>query len=93
LVIAILLYQVTKLLFLPTIQTYTPFSAWLDLPRSWSTALRVMVPLLIFGVAWLAAEWVRRSRTASTLAYFFVVAAVDAILTLVVYGVNYLGVF
>jgi hypothetical protein len=93
LVIAILLYQVTKLLFLPTIQTYTPFSAWLDLPRSWSTALRVIVPLLIFGVAWLAAEWVRRSRTASTLAYFFVVAAVDAILTLVVYGVNYLGVF
>jgi hypothetical protein len=93
LLIAIILYQMMKILFLPTIQTYTPFSAWLDLPSNWSTALRVTVPLSILALSLLVAEWVRRSRTASTLAYFLVVVAVDAVLTLVVYGVNYLGVF
>lgn len=94
LILAIGLYQVTKLLFLPTILSYVPFSAWLDIPVAWREAFIVGVPVLIFVLALTAAEWRRRKRPdTSSFLYYVVVAGVDAILTLAVYGVNLMGVF
>jgi len=93
LLLAIVLYQGTKILFLPTITSYTPFSAWLDISASWSWPLRVGTPLLIFGLGLLAAELLRRRKQEMSPIFYFVVAAGnDALLTLAVYGVNFLGV-
>ncbi|MGD8855554.1 MAG: hypothetical protein PVG33_04430 [Chloroflexota bacterium] len=93
LIAAIVLYQGTKILFLPSIMTYVPFSAWLDVPPGLGTLLRIMVPILSFALGILVAEWVRRRKEgASSLLYFFAVCGVDAIITLMVYGVNLLGV-
>ncbi|MEW5985579.1 MAG: hypothetical protein AB1791_03000, partial [Chloroflexota bacterium] len=92
LVVAVAFYQVTKLAFLPRILTYVPFSAWLDVPAGWSFPLRMAVPALFFLAGVGAAEMVRRRR-ASTLIYYLTLCGVDALLTLAVYGVNFLGVF
>jgi hypothetical protein len=94
LILALGLYQVTKLLFLPTILSYVPFSAWLDIPAAWHGAFTVGVPVLIFALALTVAEWRRRRQPdTSTFLYYVVVTGVDAILTLAVYGVNFMGVF
>jgi hypothetical protein len=93
LVVAVVLYQGTKILFLPSVVTYIPFSAWLDVPPALGAVLRIMVPILSFALGILVAEWVRRRRQgSSSLIYFFVACGVDAIITLMVYGVNFLGV-
>jgi hypothetical protein len=93
LVVAILLYQGTKILFMPTITTYIPFSAWLDVPSGLGTMLQIMVPLLTFGLGILVAELNRRRRPEmSSIVYFFIACGIDAILTLMIYGVNFMGV-
>lgn len=92
LIVAVAFYQVTKLAFLPRIFTYIPFSAWLDVPATWSLPLRVVVPALALLAGVGAAEVVRR-RSPSTLLYYLTLCGVDALLTLAVYGVNFLGVF
>jgi hypothetical protein len=93
LVVALILYQATKILFLPSILSYVPFSAWYDVPRGIESTLQIAVPVVIFLMGILVAElFRRRNETMSTLLYFFIVCAVDALLTLGVYGVNYLGV-
>jgi len=93
LVVAILLYQGTKILFMPTITTYIPFSAWLDVPSGLGTMLQIMVPLLTFGLGILVAELNRRRRPdMSSIVYFFIACGIDAILTLMIYGVNFMGV-
>lgn len=93
LVIALIFYQTTKVLFLPSMLSYIPFSAWIDIPRGIEPILQIGVPVVIFLMGILVAELIRRRNDAmSTLLYFFIVCAVDAILTLGVYGVNYLGV-
>lgn len=93
-VVAILLYEVTKFIFLPSMWSYIPFSAWLDVPPGLGQLLRIMVPLLTFAIGILVAEYFRRRRSdMSSLLYFFAVCATDALLTLMIYGVNFLGVF
>jgi hypothetical protein len=92
--VAVLSYLAMKALFLPSILSYVPFSAWIDVPEGLDYVLRIFVPLLIFAVGILVAEIVRRRRPEmSSLLYFFILCGVDAILTLAIYGVNYLGVF
>ena len=91
-VIAIISYQLSKALFLPTIIYYVPFSAWVDIPVSMEKVLRVLIPVLILTIGVVVAEIVRRRRSeTSGLAYFLIVCGVDAVLTLGVYGVGYLG--
>ncbi len=46
LILAIAVSQVMKFLFLPTITTYVPFSAWLDVSPGWQQPLLYIVPLL-----------------------------------------------
>ncbi|MGD2050095.1 MAG: hypothetical protein PVH03_11380, partial [Chloroflexota bacterium] len=92
--VAILSYLGMKILFLPSILSYVPFSAWIDLPDGFDSILRVLVPVLTFAIGGLVAELVRRRRPEmSSLLYFFILCGVDALLTLAIYGVNYLGVF
>jgi hypothetical protein len=91
--VALVLYQGTKILFLPSVVSYVPFSAWLDVAPAFGTILQIMVPVLSFVLGFLVAEWVRRRREGtSSLLYFFAVCGVDAIITLMIYGVNFLGV-
>jgi hypothetical protein len=94
LALSLVLYQTTKALVLPTVLSYVPYSAWIEVPVSWELPLRIGYPLLTFVIGLAAAEWLRRKRpSTSTLLYFFTVAAIDAVLTLGVYGVAFLGNF
>ncbi len=91
LMISLISYQTIKwFLFLP-LQSYVPFSAWIDVPVAWTMVLRWLVPSLIFFLAIIAAEWRRRSRSCSALVYYTYVTAIDVSLSMVVYGVNLLG--
>lgn len=92
LTIAFLVYQFIKLLTIPALVSYIPFSAWVEIPPDWETALRIGVPLVIFGISVGVAEFVRRRRTQSTLVYYIVLTVVDGLLTLGIYGVTFLGV-
>ncbi|MDX1414767.1 MAG: hypothetical protein R3293_11295 [Candidatus Promineifilaceae bacterium] len=92
LLISIIVSQVMKFLFLPTITSYVPFSAWMDIANNWEQPLRLIVPLFTMGVGLLVA-WFMHRRTESGLAFFFWFTAADAILTLAIYGVTILGVF
>ncbi len=87
--VGIIVYQATKLLLFPSILTYTPFSAWLDLPAGLHRMLQIAVPLAILGIALLVAVRIRKRRTQSAVVFYAVAAASDAILTLIVYGVNF----
>ena len=91
LVIAIISYQVSKVLFLSPMLEYIPFSAWIDIPAHLELIYRVGVPLVIFAVAILAAQWFTRKSTPSTLTYYFAVVIVDCIFTMAIYGVILLG--
>ena len=93
LIMAILSFQVSKLLFLPDLLVYIPFSAWLDLSEGAGQIMRIMVPITIFGLGILVAELRRRRNPAppSSLGYFITVILVDTLLTLSVYGVIFLG--
>ena len=93
LVIALLSYQISKLLFLPDILVYVPFSAWLDIPAKLELFFRIAVPVVIFGIGIAVAEWRRRQRTSppSALSYYLYVILVDTALTLAIYGVIFLG--
>lgn len=91
--IAILVYQGTKLLVLPSITFYVPFSAWIEIPGSWRMPLQIGVPLAILTLAFLAAWLVRRRHTDSAVMLYLVFVAVDALFTLAIYGVGFLGVY
>lgn len=94
LAVGILLYEIVKLLFMPGILSYVPFSAWLDIPGNLRPILLYGTPLFIFGVGLLVAEIVRRRRDETpTIGYYFAVIGIDAMLTLMIYGVNFMGVF
>ncbi len=92
LVISIAVSQGMKILLLPTITTYVPFSAWLDIPTSLDRVLIISVPVAMLLISLLFA-WLMRKRTESGLAFFFWFTGMDALLTLAVYGVNLMGVF
>jgi hypothetical protein len=91
--LALLSYQASKLLFLPDIMVYVPFSAWIDVPSGIENFLKLAVPVVIFGLGMTVAELRRRKRTSppSSLGYYVIVILVDALLTLSIYGVIFLG--
>ena len=91
LVISILIYYFVKFATLPTISTYVPFSAWIDIPSAFGAPLRIIIPLLIFIVAILVADMVRRRKSQSATVFYITFVLVDALLTLAIYGVNFLG--
>lgn len=91
--ISILIYQGTKLLVLPSMLFYVPFSAWIEIPGSWKLPLQIGVPLVILALAFIAAWLVRRKRTDSAVMLYLVFVSVDALFTLAIYGVGFLGVY
>jgi hypothetical protein len=91
-VLSVIIAEIVKLAFLPTISSYVPFSAWLDIPSRWDDTLRLLVPVITLAIGLLVAIFVYR-RNKSGLLFAFVLIGVDALLTLAVYGVNFLGVF
>ncbi|MBC8335841.1 MAG: hypothetical protein H8E29_11275 [Anaerolineales bacterium] len=93
LVLSVLMYQGSKILIFPTMVDYIPFSAWVDIPASWQMVLRIGVPLLILGIAIWASEWSRKNQQPSSLRYYLVIVIVDTVLTLAIYGVNFLGAY
>jgi hypothetical protein len=95
LAVSLILYQGSKILIFPTFVDYTPFSAWIDIADGWGTPLRIIVPLIIFAIAIFFSERFRRrgKGVPSTLRYYFVTALVDMLLTLAIYGVNFLGAY
>ena len=94
LAVSVLLYELVKLIFMPAILTYVPFSAWLDIPANLRPVLLYGTPLFIFAMGLLVAEIVRRRRDETpTIGYYLALVGVDALLTLLVYGVNFMGVF
>lgn len=93
LIIAVLLFQLMKFITLPTLTTYVPFSAWIDLPAWLWMPLRIGVPIVIFLVSLYVANKVRLRYSDSTLAFYLGMTITDALLTLAIYGVNFLGVY
>lgn len=92
--IAVLSFELIKFLFMPAILSYVPFSAWLDIPLGLRPVLLYGMPVFIFAMGVLTAEIVRRRRDETpTVGYYFAIVGVDAMLTLLVYGVNFMGVF
>jgi hypothetical protein len=91
-VFAVVAYEGMKVLFMPSIISYVPFSAWIDISESTGSILQILVPLLTLVLGVITAEIVRRRRPSlSALMYFLIVCGVDAVFTLFVYGVGYLG--
>lgn len=89
--LAILIFYAVKFVTLPTISTYTPFSAWLPIHGPLEPTLRLLIPLTILGLALYIANRRRLQGTNSTLIFYITFALVDATLTLAIYGVNFLG--
>ncbi len=80
---------------MPTIRDYVPFSAWLPfIPSAFYLPLQAAVPLLITGLA-LAVAWRYTYGRESPSPFFFLLiyVAVDAALTMAVYGVTFYGAF
>jgi hypothetical protein len=91
LLVAVAVYLAMKLIFLPTLTTYVPFSAWLQVPQALENPFRLGIPLIILLVAILAANKVRVNYSSSAVLFYVALAMTDAVLTLAVYGVNYMG--
>jgi len=93
-IVALLLYQVMKIIIVPTIFSYVPFSAWIEVHTSLHMLLRIGVPLATLGIGLLTSWWISwRQDNRAVLIFFLVTAGVDALLTLMIYGVNFLGAF
>jgi hypothetical protein len=93
LIIAIALYEFIKFITLPTIFTYVPFSAWLAIPLWLEPILKFGMPVLIFLISVGVAVWVQVRVRRSTILFYVAFTITDALITLGIYGVNFLGVF
>ncbi|MCJ7620682.1 MAG: hypothetical protein MUP64_10750, partial [Anaerolineae bacterium] len=88
LVIAVVIYQASKLYFSPGLMEYAPLSASVPfLPTALHALLRVLAPVGIIGLATLGAFLaLARTGTNNLLAITLVFVLTDAILTLMAYG-------
>ena len=82
-----------KVLFLPTMITYTPLSAWMYILDSLDLLLRILVPIAIIGIASFVAFAIGKRYTKSPLAIYLSLVIIDAALSLAIYGVNFQGSF
>lgn len=91
--IAILLYWIAKILILPGILDYIPFSAWIPfIPDILGTILRIGLPiltsLLALRVAW---HFTYRRERNSPLFFLLTFIAIDGLVSIAIYGVIFYG--
>ncbi|NOZ73595.1 MAG: hypothetical protein GXP38_17185 [Chloroflexi bacterium] len=93
LVVSIAGYWFSKLIFLPGMKDYVPFTAWLPIiPREWYDPLRIGVPILISLFAlWVAKHFTYDRMRNSPLYFILIFMAVDGVLTTAIYGVIFLA--
>jgi len=94
-VLSVLAYWAIKLVALPNIFVYVPFSVWVPIIPVWAEGLfRWGVPLLItalgLGVAW---NFTIRRHVASPLYFMLIFGLVDGLLTLALYGFYFYNFF
>jgi hypothetical protein len=95
LVLAGAAYWVGKLLVLPGMRSYVPFSAWIPFLPPWSSIpLQIGVPLIATALALLVAwHFTYRQDRPSPLFFMLIYAAADGVLTTAVYGVLIFAAF
>jgi hypothetical protein len=88
LAVSVLIYQVSKLYFSPSLLNYVPFSASVPfLPEGLYFPLQALVPVGIAGVAALGTVFaLLRAQTSNLLVFSLVFILIDASLTVMVYG-------
>ena len=88
-------YWAGKLLVLPGMRDYVPFSAWLPFFPPWSfVPLKIGVPVLIAALALYTAWNLTYHRDRPSALYLLLLyAAIDGVLTTAVYGVLFLAAF
>ncbi len=88
-------YWVGKLIVLPDMRNYVPFSAWIPFIPTWSfDLLRISVPALIAVLALrLAWELTYHRDRPSALYLLLLYAVIDGVLTTAVYGVIFFAAF
>jgi hypothetical protein len=88
-------YWAGKLVTIPAMRDYVPFSAWLPIVPSWlNLPLRLGVPLLIAALALLIAWRYTYGRQNRALLFFMLIyIAIDGVLTMAVYGVIIFGAY
>ncbi len=88
-ILALIALWIMKLAVLPGILEYVPLSAWLPPIPNWLNGpLQLGMPLLITGLAYLAARYyTNRAAKHSVYLFMIIYAVVDAVLTMALYGV------
>lgn len=92
-ILALLAYWLSKVIILPTMWDYVPFSGWVPfIPEVLKTSLQIVVPLAIavigFVIAW---NYTYRRERNSAVFFTLLYVAVDAVLTMAIYGAIILG--
>ncbi|MGA9531482.1 MAG: hypothetical protein WBR18_02090 [Anaerolineales bacterium] len=93
LALAIAVYWLAKRAFLPQVFSYVPFSAWVPIiGPAVGAVLRIGLPILGTALAlWVAYSYTyRRDRTSPTF-FVLIFSAVDAMITMALYGGLFLG--
>ncbi len=93
LTLSIASYWITKLIFLPGIRDYVPFTAWIPIIPHWMyEPLRLGMPVLISLIAlWVARHFTYQRQHRSPLYFLLIFLAVDGVLTTAIYGVIFLA--
>jgi len=95
LALALVAYWISKLVLMPGMLSYVPFSAWVPVfPAALKIPLRVIMPLLIATLAVLTAwRYTYRAERPSALFFLLIYAVVDGGLTMAAYGTVFYGAF
>jgi hypothetical protein len=89
LALAIAAYWYSKIIWLPGILTYVPFSAWLPMmPDSWGPSLQIFVPAFISLISlYLAWRFTYKRENDSPFFLMLIFMAFDSLATMSIYGV------
>ena len=89
--VAFAAYNLIKYLFLPSLITYVPFSAWIYISQKMALPLRLGMPLFILGFGGWAAYRIQQRHVGSLIRPYISLTLTDALLTLAIYGVTLQG--
>ncbi len=88
-------FWLAKYIALPGVESYVPFSAWIPMIPDWlKVPLQIVVPVMILITAlYVAWSYTFRRESESVLNFLLIYAAVDAVLSMAVYGVIIISAF